>query len=105
MNEFEKIAKDTLHVIEWPFVNVTKFVTLLDQAIKDAPAVKAAIVGLVAAAERAISDTTTAVEGKGVNVPADILAVTDAETFFSYFKHTFLPAVESAYQSLAADAK
>ena len=105
MNEFEKIAKDVAHAIEWPFANTVKFVTILNEAIKDEPPVKTAIVGLVAAAERAASDASVAVAGKGVNIPADILAVTDAETFFTYFHITFLPAIESAYKSLAADAK
>jgi hypothetical protein len=105
MNEFEKIAKDTLHVIEWPFENTVKFVSLVDETIKDEPPVKAAIVGLVAAAERAITDTATAAASKGANVPADILAVTDAESFFAYFKNSFLPVVESAYKSLTADTK
>jgi hypothetical protein len=105
MNEFEKIAKDVAHVIVWPFVNTAKFVTILDDAIKDEPPVKAAIVGLVAAAEKVATDTTVAAVGKGVNVPADIQAVTDAESFFVYFKNSFLPAIESAYKSLAADTK
>lgn len=104
MNEFEKIAKDVAHVIAWPFENTVKFVSILDEAIKDEPPVKAAIVGLVAAAERAITDTATAAASKGVNIPADVEAVTDAESFFVYFKNSFLPVIESAYKSLAADA-
>ena len=105
MNKFEKVLSEIGHVVEWPFVHTAQFVKLLDEVIKDEPVVKSAITGLVAAAERAITDTEVAVNDKGVDIPADILAVTDAESFFAYFKNSFLPVIEAAYKALESDTK
>jgi hypothetical protein len=98
-------GKDTLKAIEYPFRHTSQFIAVLGTALKDAPEVRAAVVGLVKAAETVIADTVTDVAAKGLDIPEDLKTLTDVKTFFTYFTSTFLPAVESAYKEIAADTK
>lgn len=96
----EKIVAD----VEYPFVHAPKFVTLIDEAVKGEPAIKAAVINLVKAAELAIADGAIAVAAKGIDLPADLAEVHDIESFFTYFKGTFLPLIEAEYKELSATA-
>lgn len=101
----EVAGKDALKVIEYPFARTAQFVAVLGTALKDEPEVKAAIVGLVKAAETVIADASEDVATKGINIPEDLQTVTDVRAFFTYFTGSFLPAVEAAYKDIEADAK
>ena len=93
----KRSAKTPSRLSNIPFVHTAKFVAVLSDAIKNEPPVKAAIVGLVQAAEAAIGDVSIAAATKGADIPEDLKAVTDIESFFVYFTNSFLPAIESAW--------
>jgi hypothetical protein len=101
----EVAGKDALKVIEYPFARTAQFVAVVGTALKDEPEVKAAIVGLVKAAETVIADASEDVATKGIDIPEDLQTVTDVKAFFAYFSGTFLPAVEAAYKDIDADTK
>ncbi len=98
-------GKNTLKVIEYPFTRTAQFVAVLGTALKDEPEVKAAVVGLVKAAEAVIADAGEDVAAKGINIPEDLQTVADVKAFFVYFTGSFLPAVEAAYKDIDADTK
>ena len=111
MNPLEAIGEDILHGIEWPFKHIAQFIKLIDKAVADEPAAKAAIIGLIQKGESVIKDSTAAgaavavaAASEGTNIPADTAALgdakivlSDAETFWQYFKGTFLPEVEAIF--------
>lgn len=100
IESIKTIARRALGVVEYPFTHTFKFLALLDECIVDEPPIKLAVENLVKAGMLAISDGTAAVAGKGLNIPADLAEVKDVESFFTYFKGTFLPLVESEYKQL-----
>ncbi len=56
MNKFEKVVeivgKDTLKVVEYPFVHTAQFVTILGEALVDEPKVRTAVIDIVKAGEK-----------------------------------------------------
>jgi hypothetical protein len=105
MNVFEKVVSDIGKGIVWPFTHTAKIIEFLDTALKDTPAVKTAVQGLLLQIGVMTKDGATAVTGDGLNIAADLTEVQDAQTLFTYIKTTFLPAIEKAYADFEADVK
>ena len=97
----EVAAKDIVKVVDF----LPHVVSLLNTAIKNEPQVKTLIQTLITEAGTVISTGGTAVASEGTNLLADAATLAAAEAFFTYFKNIFLPAAESLYKDLAADAK
>lgn len=108
MNVFEAIGhvgEDILKGIEWPFVNAAKISAVIGDTLKDEPEVKQVIVQLVQKAESVTPDFVTAIGANGINVSADLKSLADVQTFFQYFKNTFLPVIEKAYAEIKKDVQ
>ena len=108
-NEIERIAetvgKDIIHGVEYPFVHTAQFIAVIDTAVKNSPAVKAAIIDLVKQAEIVISDTGKDIAAKGIDITEDVQTLTDAKAFFVYFESVFIPLVETIYKEIVSDNK
>ena len=114
MNEFEKIAEDVGNVVAWPFDHAAKLIDLIKAGMHDEPAAKAALIGLIQKGESLLSggtavgaSVTAAAAADGTNLAADAVAVTaveteakNAETFWQYFKGTFVPEVEAIWKDV-----
>ena len=115
-NEFEKIAEDVGKVVAWPFDHAAKLIELIKAGMQDEPAAKAALIGLIQKGESMVTGgaavgvaTTAAAAGDGVNLAADAAAVgaveaeaANAQTFWAYFKGTFIPEVEAIWKDAEA---
>jgi hypothetical protein len=97
-------GEDTLHVAEDTVSWLPKVEAVLVEALKDEPAIKAAVLGLVKAGAAVVASGTVAVVDKGANLVQDAATVATAEEFVTYFQETFLPAVEALYKVVVADA-
>lgn len=102
-NVIETIGKDILHGIEFPFLYTAKAIKVLDSAIKNQPAIKAAVVDLIKQAETVISDVAKDAAEKGLVLTDDAKTLADAEAFFVYFRDEFCPLVAKVYTEVAAD--
>jgi len=114
MNEFEKIAEDVGKVVAWPFDHAAKLIELIDAGMKDAPAAKAAVIGLIQKGESLVTggavigaEGAAAVAADGTNAAADTAVLvgveteaTNAESFWRYFTGTFIPEVEAIYKDV-----
>jgi hypothetical protein len=96
-NEFEKVMEDIGKGIAWPFEHTEKVIALLATALKDEPAAKAAIVGLVSMIAKVSADGAAAVAADGINLPEDIATITDAEALWTYIQEKFIPEVKAIY--------
>lgn len=105
MNKFEEVAEDVGKVIAYPFTRTAQFVYVIDSVIKDSPIVRNDLITLVKNAETVIAECTVVTGEKGINLADDLKALQAAEAFFTYFKGTFLPEVESVYNDLETDTK
>jgi hypothetical protein len=77
----------------------------LNTALKDEPAVKVAVVGLISKIETLTKDGAVAVAADGIDVPDDVATVAAAQTLYAYVTQTFLPAIEAAYKDVEGDVK
>ena len=91
---FEDIGK----VIAWPFVHVSRTISILTTTLKDYPAVRTAVVGLVQECGTVAADVEAAAAAAGTNIPADATALAAGQALYTYVTKTFLPAVEAAYK-------
>jgi hypothetical protein len=98
-------AVDTEHAIVKTVEFLPKAEKLIASAIKDQPEVKSAVLDLVTQATAVIGDVTIDVADKGINLAADAKTLADAEAFFTYFKNTFIPLVESIYSEVKTDVQ
>jgi hypothetical protein len=103
----EDVGKEVEKGVEFAIVHPIEFCVkaeaVIASAIKDQPEVKAAVLNLVKQANGVIDDVATDVADKGINLAADAKTLTDAEAFFTYFKSTFIPSMESVYAEIEAD--
>lgn len=98
-------AVDVAKGIEYPISFLVKAESVITSAIKDQPEIKSAVISLITQAESVIGDVATASAAKGINLASDAKALSDAESFFEYFKSTFIPLVEAVYKEVAADVQ
>ena len=103
MNGFEKVVVDIGKVIEWPFVHGAELAKLLSEALKDEPAVKAAVVGLVQEIGLVTADGAIVVSSAGVNITADMAELAAMKALWTYVTQTFLPAVETAWKDIGPE--
>lgn len=113
-NEFVKIVKDIGKGIEYPFEHAAQLIAAVKKGLADEPAVRAAIVGLIQKGESLLTggtaigaSVTAAAAADGTNLAADAAAVTaveteakNADTFWQYFKGTFVPEVETIWKDV-----
>ncbi len=104
-NAFERFFIRVGHVIAWPFAHGAQFVELVATAMKDEPAAKAAVVGLVTQIKIVTEDSALALAAKGLDVPEDIQTVEDAKRLWAYVTDVFLPAAEAVYKDLNLDVE
>ncbi|HUX10911.1 MAG TPA: hypothetical protein VMW51_09735 [Terriglobia bacterium] len=100
MNELEKVLVKIGHGVEWPFVHGEQLVKLLTSVLKDEPAVKAAVVGLIQQIATITADGAIVVSGAGVNLTADMAELVAARALWNYVVTVFLPAVQGAWKDL-----
>jgi len=110
----ESDIKEVGKVIAWPFDHAAKLIELIDAGMKDAPAAKAAVIGLIQKGESLVTggaavgtEVAAAAASDGTNIAADAAAVggveveaQNAESFWAYFKGTFIPEVEAIYKDV-----
>ena len=84
-------------IIAWPFVHISRVVAILTVSLKDYPAVRAAVIGLVQQVQANAQDIATAAADKGLNLTADEAELQAAIAMWNYIKTVFLPAIETAY--------
>jgi hypothetical protein len=99
----KKIGDKIISVVEWPFVHATMVEKLLSNGCADAPATKAAIVGLVEQFEVIGPDTVADIAAKGFDLAADVKTVNDVKALFAYFSNNFLPVVRKDFADFEQD--
>lgn len=83
------------------FADEKKVQSVLEVAVKDAPAITEAIVPLWKASIPLAAAIAVAVDDKGINIPADTTAYDDAKTWLAQFKVADA-AIEKAYKDYEA---
>lgn len=96
----EDVGKDVVQVIEFP----DKLTKVISTVMTDYPALKAEVAQLVTLGKAALADGVVAVAAKGLVWTDDVKTVEDVQAFASYFTGTFLPAFESAFNTINAEA-
>lgn len=96
-NPFINALEDVGKVLAWPFVHVARVISILTVTLKDYPAVRVAVVGLVSQVETVAADVATAAAQGELNAASDAAELAAALALFNYVKTTFLPAIEAAY--------
>jgi hypothetical protein len=97
-NRFLTAIEDIGKVIEWPFVHLARAYSILTVALKDWPALRTALTGLLQQVETTATAVETAAAANELNPAADAAEIVAAVTLYRYAKNTFLPAVEQAYK-------
>ncbi len=95
------ILKDIGKGIAWPFVHGAQLLSILNTALRDEPALKTAVTGLVAQIGVLTAEGSVVISGQGLNITADMAELVAAKALWSYVVGTFLPAVEGAWKDLA----
>lgn len=103
MNGFEKAIVDVGKVVAWPFEHGAQLIKTVEDGLKDEPAVKTAVVGLISEVGAVTADGAIVVAGKGLDIAADAAELVAMKALFTYVTGTFLPAVKAAYTDLAPD--
>jgi hypothetical protein len=104
-HDIKVAAKDTGHVVVEIVTWLPKVEKVLASAIKDQPEIKQAVLDLVKKASVVAGDVSTDVSENGLNLAQDAQTLADAESFFAWFKSSFVPLVENFYGEIAADIK
>lgn len=94
-----EVGKAVADVFEF----LPKAEAVIASAIKEQPEVKTAVLDLVKQATTVIGDLATDAADKGINLTSDAKTLADAESFFAYFKSTFIPLVEQLYGEIKSD--
>lgn len=100
MNKFERVMVDIGKGIEYPFKHGAQIVELLGMALKDEPALKDAIQGLIAQIGVCTADGVVVISAKGLDLTADLAEIAAAKALFGYVVNTFLPEVEAVYKDM-----
>lgn len=104
-NPIETVFEDVEKAIEWPFQKLNVANKIIGAALKDSPALQAAVTNLVTKIEAQAADISAAVAGDGLNFDADAAAIAQAKELYSYVTGTFIPEVKSAIDDVETAAK
>jgi hypothetical protein len=96
--------KEVGEVLAWPFVHISRTVAVATVALKDYPAVRTAVVGLVQQVQITASDIGEAAAADELNPVLDGAELAASIALFNYVKATFLPQVDAAYNDEVAAA-
>ena len=96
--------KEVGEILAWPFVHISRTVAVATVALKDYPAVRTAVVGLVQQVQTTASDIGEAAAADELNPALDAAELAAAVALFNYVKNTFLPQVDAAYNDEVAAA-
>ena len=103
----EDVGKGVETAVQFAIVHPIEFLAksevVFADVIKDSPTVKTAVLTLIKQATTVIGDTATDVADKGLNLNSDEQTLADAEAFFTYFKNSFIPLIETVYKAISAD--
>ena len=113
-NEVEKIvgdvgkgietgAKDVAKVAEVPFTFAEKAKSVLEQVIKEKPALRGVIEGMVVRAEQIGASIVTDATSSGLDLASDAATMALVQSFFGYFKSTVEPVFLTVYSDLRED--
>lgn len=97
-NRILTVLEDVGKVIAWPFVHLSRTISILQTTMKDYPAVRTAVVGLVTQVQTVAVDASAAAAADELNPELDAAELAAAVTLFKYCRDTFLPQVEAAYK-------
>jgi hypothetical protein len=97
-NKLVTVLKDVSSVALWPLNHLEKVIAAINATMKAEPAVKAAIVGLLAKIQALAADATAAATADGLCISADEATAAAAATLFTYVKDVFVPAMEAAFK-------
>lgn len=101
----KKIGEEVISVVSWPIKHAAMLLAILRDGMKNAPATRDAILGLVQRFEALGPDVLADIAAKGLDIRADVQTVEDVKALFSYFVSDFVPVIEKDYKELSADAK
>jgi hypothetical protein len=101
MNAFENVFVKIGHGVAWPFEHGVKLLQLLDESLKDEPKVKELVTGLITQVAIVSGEGAIVVQGKGLDLPADLAELAAAKTLWAYIVGTFLPGIRAVYGDLA----
>lgn len=96
-NAFLTGLEDVGKVLAWPFVHGARVIAILTATLKDYPAVRTAVTGLVQQCITVESDAASAIKDGGLNLDEDAISLDAAKALYAYVTGTFLPAIEAAY--------
>lgn len=99
------ILKDIGKGIAWPFVHGAQLLSILNTALRDEPAVKTAVTGLIAQIGMLTAEGSVVISGQGLNITADMAELVAAKALWSYVVNTFLPAVDAAWKDVASEVQ
>lgn len=103
-NTFSTVVTDIGKVLAWPFVHIARLTSIIATALKDWPAIRDALAGLMTQIQTLVADASTAAGDKGLDIDADIIAVQQGAALWKYVVNTFLPAIQAAYNAEVAAA-
>lgn len=104
-NKFLTVVGDIGKVIAWPFVHASRAINIITTTMRDYPAVRTAVVGLIQQVSTNVQDTEAAIAAGGLNPEADLVELNAAKALYAYAKDVFLPALETAYKDEVAAAQ
>jgi len=96
-NKFLSALEDVGKVLAWPFVHTSRTIAILTAALRDYPAVRTAVIGLVQEITVTASDIEAALTQGEINLASDEAEIKAAVSLYRYVAGTFLPAIEAAY--------
>jgi hypothetical protein len=93
------------HVAAWPFEHGAQLMKTLEDALRDEPKVRAAVLGLIQQISLVTADGAIVVSSKGIDLAADAAALVAAKQLFLYVENTFLPEVKTVYTDISPDVE
>lgn len=93
------VEHEVLDVVEW----LPKAEVVVTTAIKDQAEFKAATLDLLKLGSTVVADVAVDTADKGINLTADKQTLIAAEAFFTYFKNTYVPMIESVFEQVKAN--
>lgn len=101
----KKIGDKVISIVEWPFKHGAMLAAIMRDSMKNAPATRDAILGLVQRFEALGPDVLADLASKGLDFKADLQTLADLKALFGYFQTDFLPVVAKDFAELSADVQ